>query len=217
MSMTFARNVLQVFRNDWDERLWRFEQSEDPDADGQLRFVDEPLVNEMCLILLVAVWHQVERELIDAAALLAFNGQEISFDQYRNQLRNKRWQFLKRREQFLAELGVESFPEWHSSMTTLRLLANCYKHDPALEADGNLLGHLGLDGKLTYGCLPESDDIREKLAQSVGLEWSDTSYIAIVEAFIGKAEGFLASVRARPGFSRIKPEPISLDPDDCAR
>jgi hypothetical protein len=218
MELQFARSVLQVIRNEWEERLTRYESSDDPEADAEMRFIDEPFVAELCLLLLVAIRHQVERELVDIAARRAFNGREISFDDYRKQLPVEREELRRRAEQLFAKLNLNSHPEWQSSMNTLRFLANCYKHDPTQEPDRALLKHLGLDLNLNYSSLSESDALREGLAKSLGLQtvgpWADPSYIAIVEAFIVKAEGFLAGVRAQPGLSPIKPERLSLNPDD---
>jgi hypothetical protein len=56
---------------------------EDPDlASDQWQFGDEPFVNELCLILLVAVWHQVEREVIWLAARVTGDGKQITREQY---------------------------------------------------------------------------------------------------------------------------------------
>jgi hypothetical protein len=84
-----------------------------------------------------------------------------------------------------------------------------------------LLNHLDLDSNLPYDTLMESDAVREALARSVGLQtvgpFTDTSYVAIAEAAIEKVEAFLGDVRAQPGLSSIKQEPVSLDPDDFLR
>ena len=59
MDMTVAREVLRVFRTERRRRLAALPDHADA-ADDQVVPLDEPFVNELCLMLLVAVRHQVE-------------------------------------------------------------------------------------------------------------------------------------------------------------
>ena len=83
----------------------------------------------MCLTLLIAVRHQVERELVLIKAR-ANGGTTIPQKQYeqnvineRQQLRTKGWKALE------DSLQLGSLPQWNTSMKALELLANSIKHD----------------------------------------------------------------------------------------
>ena len=52
--------------------------NEDPDyAYDQWLFTDEPFVNELCLVLLVVIRHQLERELLGLLARVIVDAKEI--------------------------------------------------------------------------------------------------------------------------------------------
>jgi hypothetical protein len=64
-------------------------------------------------------------------------------------------------------LGFMPFGRWLCSfMETLRLLANCDKHNPSEEPEEQLLKHLALDESVPYAPLAESNSLREALAAS---------------------------------------------------
>jgi hypothetical protein len=140
-------------------------------------FTDEPFVNEMCLMVLVAIRHQVERELVFLAARA--NGvTTMDLGQYRQSVMTGRAGLIKKGgwKELSAKLNLDSFAEWGKSMETLRLLANCLKHGPWQEPEEELLKHLRLPtvSQLQppfagYMPLPESDAFREGLALSINL------------------------------------------------
>ncbi len=108
----------------------------------------------------------------------------------------------------------------YSFMKALRLLANSYKHDPAMEPDEDLLNLLtlpiqedrcGKKIKVYYAPLPESGPLREGFATFLGLE-KDTDYCDIAKRFVDIAINFLEKVRMqnRTKLSQVKRGKVSL-------
>jgi len=208
MERKIANEVVAVIRSERQKRSDRL-NDEDPDfAYDQWLFTDEPFINEMCLMMLLALRHQVERELIFLAAR-ANVGPAITRQQYHQNVASRREE-IKRRgwANLIATLNLGGFAEWDDSMETLRLLANCLKHEPTQEPDENLLRHLGLpltpEGPMIVGYLPlpESRCFREGLAKSVNLS-KDADYCAIAEAFVNSANRFLEHVRQEAALATV--------------
>ncbi|MGH9733809.1 MAG: hypothetical protein ACRD8A_04375 [Candidatus Acidiferrales bacterium] len=171
MDLQIARGILDLVRTEGQRRLALKGEPADSAYDQWL-FEDEPFLNDVCLLLLVAVRHHVERELaLLAACAVARVGPSISRHQYlRNVLSTRRkggWKDVE------IALNLQSFPEWGSAMETLRLLANCVKHEPTQEPDEELLRHLKLPLKppgkfnVSYAPIPESSCFKEGLAVSL--------------------------------------------------
>lgn len=189
---------------------------EDPNfAYDHWLFTDAPFVNELCLMLLVTLRHQVEREMVGLAARAADDGKEISGQQYEEKVKQLRkgngwdWTEINNR------LKPESC-EGYASMKALRLLANSYKHDPSMEPNEDLLKLLKLETGVNYAPLPESDSLREGFACFIGLG-KDTGYCDIAARFVDIASDFLANVQSRTRVSQVQWGPVSLNPDDFAR
>ena len=186
-------------------------------ADDQWLFRDAPFIAELCLMLLVAVRHQVERELIRFAARAADGGKEIEPQQYDERLeelrlkKGKGWQW----EIIATRLNYKSCEGW-KMFEALRLLANCYKHDLSSEPDDELLELLQLETGVNYLPLPDSNDLREGLAVLVGLE-KDAEYCDITERFLDVVDLFVADVKRKANLSRVKPRYASLNPRNAAR
>lgn len=181
----------------------------------QWLFKDEPFLNELCLMMLVTLWHQVEREMVKLAARAADDRKEIDLQQYqenvrkvRETLRHKGWKTIK------GKLKLESC-EGHKSMKALRLLANSYKHDPSMVPDEKLLEWLKIETGVNYAPLPESDSLREGLAAFIGLG-KDAAYCDIAERFVDIASDFLVNVQSRTKLSQVKRGGASLKPSDFA-
>ncbi|MGD1074308.1 MAG: hypothetical protein ABSB15_29735 [Bryobacteraceae bacterium] len=201
MDTSVAKDMIGVIRAEQQSRARRAARlaGEDPDhASDQWLCTDKPFVNELCLILLVAVWHQVERELIWLQARIMGGGREISREQYLQNMRKaeESWGRNDAKETIIGELKLRTFPAWESSMKTLRLLANCYKHDPSLVPGKKILKHLGLDESLNYMPLPASERFRVGLAAHIGLP-KDADYCDIAEKLLNCAAGFLADLQEK--------------------
>jgi len=214
MDSKIAREVIGVIRA---ERRRRSDQLKDEDPDvayDQWVFTDEPFINEMCLMVLAALHHQVERELVLLAAG-ANCGPTITSQQYRmnvNEWRKK----VRKKPELLAALGLQSFPEF---VETLRLLANCLKHEPHQHPGEVLLRHLNLpdvnqlkkqDALVAeYLPLAESDRFREGLAASVSLP-KETDYLTIADKFAELVSGFLKGMRKKANVARVTGIKISF-------
>jgi hypothetical protein len=115
MNTAVVKDLIAVIRTERDRRITTLED-EHPDypADRWL-FTDEPFLNELGLVLLVAIRHQLERELIRLAARVTDDRHEMSGDEYRQRIEDERerlrtdgWKFL------IARLRLQAFPEWTS-------------------------------------------------------------------------------------------------------
>lgn len=221
MDSRIAKEVISLIRVESERRSHRL--SEDPDvAYHQWRFTDEPFINEMCLMVLVAVRHQVERELVCLAAR-AGKGQTITRREYQQSLeeQRKRLRDQNKKQQtsgwnsLIATLKLDSLAEWSTSMETLRLLANSLKHEPTQQPDKKLLEHLKLplkpEGRLTVGYAPlaESRCFREGLAASIGLP-IHADYCAIADSFVDLASQFLGNVQRKNKDAARVTGPISI-------
>ncbi len=212
MEMRILQDIITVIKGE-QQRRSELLTDEDPDfANDQWLFRDMPFVNELCLMLLVTLRHQVERELVRLAARAADDRKEISGQQYQEkveQLKRKGWKKIN------ARLNLNSFAAYEH-MEALRLLANSYKHDPSMEPDEELLKLLKLKTGVNYAPLPESHSLQEGLAAFVGLG-KDAAYCDTAERFVDIAGNFLADVQNRTNVSRVKWGPVSLKPKDFAR
>jgi hypothetical protein len=197
MDFKTAAEVIGVIRAERQRRLERL-RDEDPDISYDLwLFTDEPFVNEMCLMLLVALRHRVERALISFAAR-AKAGSTISHAQYQQNVANQQKLFGRKDgwAHLVATLKLRPSPECQKAMETLRLLANSYKHQATQEPSKPLLKHLGLPlvppepMVVGYMPLPESHSFRQGLAVSVDLS-KEADYCTIAEKFVDLANRFV--------------------------
>lgn len=201
MDSRLAKNIVGVIRQEKNRRASLL-SGQDPDfAYDHWLFWDLPFIAELCLMLLLALRHQVERELIRFAARAADGGKEISPQQYHqrvDELRNGRcwkWKMVENRLKLKSCKGEQE-------IEALRLLANCYKHDSSKEPDEDLLKLLRLQTGVKYASLPESEGLQEGLAVFIGLE-KEADYCQIAERFTDIVDCFLADVQkkdqAEPG------------------
>jgi hypothetical protein len=219
MDSKIAKEVIGVIRTESQRRSDQL-KDEDPNAAyDQWLFTDEPFINEMCLMVLVALHHQVERELVFLAAR-ANAGPTITSQQYQRNVKDQRQKLKSEgKRELIATLTLASFAEWDKSMETLRLLANCLKHEPHQHPDETLLKRLNLpnvdqlkqlkpliDGYLP---LPESSSFREGLAAYVNLP-KDADYCTIAEKFADLANKFLEDVRQNTSLARITGSKVSF-------
>src|SRR5215469_16128627 len=150
MDSNLINTTVDLLKTTLRQRAEKAKELEHEDAGlayERWKFYDLPFVNELCLMLLVAVWHQVEREVVNMAARVTQDGKMISREQFLTNLREERERFRKHKtkKEVIEKLELESFDEWRSSMKTLNTLANCYKHDPSKEPDKELISRLNLD------------------------------------------------------------------------
>lgn len=216
MDITLAEGMIAVIKSERERRIALLDAMDPDVAYDERLFVVEPFINELCLILLVAIRHQVERELLGVMARKSADGKPIARRDYLDRLRQERKLLRpgakeKKRgmKRVIKELNLTRYPEWKGSMETLRLLANCYKHDPLGGPDEELLDHVNPQPRRNYDSLPNSECFREDLAQSLGLD-PDTDYCGIIEFLLTEAKRFLANVGRQPGIATVKPGRVSL-------
>jgi len=215
MEIGFLMGIVAVIRAE-EQRRGSQRTHEDPiyEYDHWL-FTDAPFVNELCLMVLVTLWHQVERELVGLAARAASDGKEISPERYHDEVqglrKGKLWDWIK----INARLKLQSC-QGQRSMEALRHLANSYKHHPSMEPNEELVKLLNLETGVNYAPLPESDSVQAGLKALVGLG-NDSSYCDIAERFIHIASDFLVDLQRRVNVSPVKWKPVSLKLSDFAR
>ena len=200
--------MLNVIRTENELRSDRLESEDAAVAYNQWMSTDMPFINEMCLMLLVAIRHQLERELLFIAAR-AGAARTITRKQYQQNVTTERLRLRQHGwKDLTARLDLTSFAAWGESMKTLHLLANCLKHEPWQQPDEELLKHLKLPVNrpepliVGYMPLPESNCFREGLAVSVNLQ-KDADYCDIAEKFVELANQFLEDVRQNTKLSRV--------------
>ena len=215
------KDMISVIRTE-KERRTSLLKAQDPNiAYDQWLFTDAPFINELCLMFLVTLRHQVERELVGLAARADAGAKEISGQQYKEkvmQLRktNKKgenigwkWDEINKRLKFKS-------CEKYKFIEALRLLSNLYKHDTSMVPDEQLLKMLNLETRVNYASLPESDALQERFADFIGLG-NDVDYCDIADRFVDIASDFLAIVKSQTELSKVKWGAVSLNPNDFAR
>lgn len=216
MESRILKEMIAVIRTEQEHRAADL-TDEDPNyAYDQWLFNDGSFINAFCLMLLVALRHQVERGLIRLAARAAHAGEEITCEQHKEQV--KKLQNMgnnERRMEIENRLELSSCKKY-KHMDVLRRLANSFKHDPSMEPNNELLKLLNLETGVPYDTLPNSDDLRKGLADLVGLE-EDADYPDIAERFVNITYEFLEGVQNRTKLSPIKRSPASLNPKNFAR
>jgi hypothetical protein len=177
-------------------------------------FTDLPFIREFCILILIGIWHQVERELVWLAACAADTGEVVDAEEYRKLVSIERdlYRSRKTREAVLAKLGITTLPDW---MLVLKFIAECYKHDPAAWPDRRLLDILSLPTIPTerlvrwYASLPESSLIEDGLVRYLGLP-KEANFCDIADEFLSRAEQYLAELRQRPSLFGLRRAPVSL-------
>ncbi|HEX6901991.1 MAG TPA: hypothetical protein VF789_19890 [Thermoanaerobaculia bacterium] len=205
MESGILKEMVSVIRAE-QQRRESLRTDEGPEAYYAWCFENEPIINELCLMLLVTLRHQIERELVWLAGLAADDGHEISFQQHDERVKELKgkgriswdWKKIEKRLRFKSCEGFKY-------VEALRHLANSYKHDPSVEPAGDLIEFLDLPSTVRCAPLPQSDRFREKLATFIGLE-KHAPYCDIAEHFIDIADAFLERVKAQVTLSKLKPQ-----------
>ncbi len=156
MDLRLFKDVIAVIRAEQERRASLLD-GVDPDfALDHWHFIDQPFLNQLCLMLLVTLRHQVERELVGLAARAGHGSEEISVDQYRKNLNEFRNLNRQGWEQIEKTLELQSSKKYNL-IQSLRHLANVYKHEPSTKPDYRLIASLELPTEVNFAPLPESD------------------------------------------------------------
>ncbi len=225
MDMRTPREIIRVIEAERERRDFERSKVEHPDfAYDQWLFTDGPFVGELCLVLLVAIRHQLERELVHLAARMTPDGSEIDGREFKQGVASERESLRGKNgwPKLIDKLQLKDVPEWNSSMRILQLLANSYKHNPWGEPDEKLLGHLRLDKGVNYAPLPASLALLDALVESLGLQ-DGTDHCDLAREMLARVDRFLADVKERntkvaegPKLSPVRWGPVSMNPKDFA-
>lgn len=221
MNTQIFQEMINVIRMEQDRRSSALKGQDPSVTYDQWLFTDKPFLNELCLMVLVTLRHQVERQVVGFAARADKSSTEISGRQYREEV--KRLQRTNKRGEVVGwdwpkiwkRLDKQIYKKYRP-VEALRLLSNSYKHDPSMQPDEQLLSFLSLETGVPYAPLSESEDLRKGLALLVGLN-KDAGYCEIVEGFIGVANEFLAKIENEAKLSKVNWGPVSLNPTHFAR
>jgi hypothetical protein len=208
MEIRIFHEIIAIIRTEANRRDKDLKSLPKDAAYDHWLFVDQPFVNELCLMLLVSLSHQVESELVLLVERIVNDTrQEIAVDEYRVNV-EKRRKHLKEKKgngwvKLYKDLGVKSGePE---PLKVLRLLANSYKHDPFMLPDTQLLTLLKLPdkrefpcraykSKVVYASLSESCLLQKGLANFFHLA-ENADYCDIAAQFVDFASRFLAGLK----------------------
>jgi len=221
MDTKVLKDMITVIRTE-QKRRTSLLQNADPDfAYDNWLFTDGPFLNELCLIFMVALRHQIERDLVGLAARANETKNEISGKQYQENItkvrrtnnagKNTGWDW----KEIYKRLDLKNCDNY-IFVEALSLLSNSYKHEHSMEPNDELLSLLRLGIGVNYASLPESDALREGFAKFIGIK-EDSDFCDIAEQFIDISKNFLINVESRANLCKVKWGPVSLNPDDSAR
>jgi hypothetical protein len=187
-------------------------------ADYQATFRDTPLTNELYLLVLLFIWHEIEKEIVLIAALSGSqDASPITRDDYRKKVTRLEKLNQDRRKRELEKLLPALDPRAWDLLDVLRLLANSFKHDPFDKPKGVLIERLGLPKNMNYAPMSESGAVRFGLAKFLGIG-DDASFSQIVDAVCKSCDRILLALRAgTPLRSFDTGERVSLNPDTFER
>jgi hypothetical protein len=228
------KDIIRVIREEEHAREPYLTDQHPDVAHDQRLFINKPFVNELGLMLLVRLSHQVERELLLLAERMPKDNREkISAATYRaNVIERRKW-LLKEKAKGWAklydELGVVGGEP--KPLAVLRYLANSYKHDPFMLPDSQLLRLLNLPKKRElFGRKPpsyanqESDIFYAPLSESCLLQrgladifrlGENADYCDIAEQFVNFASTFLVGLK-NSMMVPFEQQVVSMNPDDFA-
>lgn len=190
-----------------------------PDAaDCQATFYDTPLTNELYLLVLLFMWHEIEKEILLLAALSGSQATSpITRDEYRKEVvRLETLRPDKRKKELEKRLPALDQGAW-DLLDVLRLLANSFKHDPFDKPSDVLLKRLGLPENMNYAPLSESGAVRFGLGRFLGIG-EGVEFSEIVDAVRKFCDRILFMLRAGTHLRSFEMgERVSLNPDGFER
>jgi len=182
------------------------------DAYYRATFHDTPLTNELYLLVLLFLWHDIEKEmLLLAARSTAQNTTPISHDEYGKEIRRlaslKGEKIEKELRRLLPALDAAAW----KLLDVLRLLANSFKHNPFDKPSSALLTKLGLGENLNYASLSESGAIRFGLGKFLGIN-EEATFSEIVDAVCKRCSGIVLMLEAGTPLRSFEHARVSLNP-----
>lgn len=205
------KDMIMVVRREQARRESLLKDEDEDGADVRWRYADGPFLNQLCLMLLVTLWHQIERELVELAARVHESSTTISFKQYEetvSRLTSRRrldWDKIRR------TLNLERY-EGYMFTKCLRLISNSYKHHHLMKPDESLIRLIQAEVEFNYAPLPESAVLQKRLASFIGIGIG-ASWCDIAERFVDISGNFLAEVKSRTKLTKVGPRIAPMHPD----
>ncbi len=196
MNTNLIRSLVELVKAEEQSRE-NGRSSMTPDAaDYQATFHDTPLTNELYLLVLLFMWHEIEREIVLLAAMSASqDASPMTRDDYRKEVERLGSLDGKKRKKEIEQLLPKLDNGAWDLLDVLRLLANSFKHDPFDKPSGDLLKRLGLPKNMNYGSLAESGAVRFGLGKFLGIG-DDAAFSEIVDAVRKSCDRILLMVQA---------------------
>lgn len=215
MNTKLIKSLVEFVKAEEESRAIARESMSPEAAYDNAIFYDNPLTNELYLLILLFMWHDIEKEILLASARSAVqNSDPISRNDFRSEVeRLAGLSFEKRRIEIEKRLPVVDRNSW-DLLDLLRLLANSFKHDPFDKPDHRLLNYLSLAPNVNYATLAESGAVRYGLGRFLGIG-DDASFAEIVEEIRKRCDRILFSVHA--GIRPFQHERVSLNPNTFER
>jgi len=212
MNTKLIRSLVEFVQTEEQNRAVARESMSPEVAYDHAIFYDNPLTNELYLLVLLFMWHDIEKEILLASARSGVHGSSaFSRDEFRNEVeRLAGMSFKKRRIEIEKRLPTIDRRSW-DLLDLLRLLANSFKHDPFDKPDESLLKCLSLAPNMNYATLAESAAVRYGLGGFLGIG-DDASFAEIVEEIRKRCDRILFMLHAGANPRPFDDERVSLNP-----
>jgi hypothetical protein len=213
MNTAVATAAIQVLRDEAQRILARFE-ADDPEQ-GYERWLWEGqrFIADLALSILLAIHHEIERDLVLLAARSRDNGRRLTVAEYQERVKQERESLKgsKGHKALVTRLGLMTLADWRS-IELLRLLSNSYKHNPEAEPDSKLLAFLYLERGVPYAPIAESDAVRKGLLTFLDLP-DEGDFCDVADELLTRSARFVASAAAaQSNLSAIDPRVTSMNP-----
>lgn len=218
MNRKLVKSLVELVRTEERSRE-DLRASMSPDASYyKATFHDDPLTNELYLLVLLFMWHELEKEIVLMAALSsAEDASPMTRDGHRQEVKriSKLKPEAKKRAAIEKRLPALDIRAWEL-LDVLRLLANSFKHNPFGKPNRQLLERLGLPENMNHGTLSESGAVRFGLGKFLGVG-DDVSFSEIVDAVRKSCDRILLSLESGTPLRPWAHERVSLNPDTFER
>jgi hypothetical protein len=217
MNTKLIRSLTEFIRAEEDSRESLRASMSAEAAHCQAIFHDAPLTNELYLLVLLFMWHEIEKEIVLMAALSSVqNSSPLTRDDYQKEVEHLGgMRYEKRKIEIERRLPALDARSW-DLLDLLRLLANSFKHDPFDKPDHRLLKRLRLPENMNYASMAESGAVRSGLAQFLGIG-DEATFSEIVEAVRKSCDRTLFILQTGTPLRSFETERVSLNPQTFER
>lgn len=217
MNTKLIRALVEFVKTEEQSRATARESMPPEAAYDHAMFYDNPLTHELYFLVLLFMWHDIEKEIVLASAR---SGEQdsgpMSRDDFRKEVeRLAGLSFDKRRIEIEKRLPTLDRTSWEL-LDLLRLVANSFKHDPFDKPNHRLLKHLSLAPNMNYATLAESGAVRYGLARLLGIG-DDAPFAEIVEEIRKRCDRIVFMLHTGIHLRAFKDERVSLNPSTFER